>query len=149
VCSESESYVTTDGQSASLSWYKAPIRSLWPDFYYCQTVAGLLMWAALSDERMRLSFAITAGSRQRSHSRVRVPWDSRPYFTVSDLRLPISSSLTTRRATVEVFDLASIRECVFWSVLTSPLSFGRTAWTSPVLSVCYCVFVISLYRKPF
>jgi hypothetical protein len=23
--SESESYVTTDGQSASLSWYKAPI----------------------------------------------------------------------------------------------------------------------------
>jgi hypothetical protein len=30
--SESESYVTTDGQSASLSWYKAPIRSLRPDF---------------------------------------------------------------------------------------------------------------------
>jgi hypothetical protein len=31
--SESESYVTTDGQSASLSWYKAPIRGLRPDFY--------------------------------------------------------------------------------------------------------------------
>jgi hypothetical protein len=30
--SESESYVTTDGQSASLSWYKAPIRGLRPDF---------------------------------------------------------------------------------------------------------------------
>jgi hypothetical protein len=29
---ESESYVTTDGQSASLSWYKAPIRGLRPDF---------------------------------------------------------------------------------------------------------------------
>jgi hypothetical protein len=26
--SESESYVTTDGQSASLSWYKAPIWGL-------------------------------------------------------------------------------------------------------------------------
>jgi hypothetical protein len=29
----SESYVTTDGQSASLSWYKAPIRGLRPDFF--------------------------------------------------------------------------------------------------------------------
>jgi hypothetical protein len=45
-----------------------------------------------------------AASSQRSLSRVRVPWDSRPYFTVSDLRLPISSPLTTRRVTVEVFD---------------------------------------------
>jgi hypothetical protein len=32
--SESESYVTTDGQSASLSWYKAPIRGLRPDFFF-------------------------------------------------------------------------------------------------------------------
>jgi hypothetical protein len=31
--SESESYVTTDGQSASLSWYKAPIRGLRPNFF--------------------------------------------------------------------------------------------------------------------
>jgi hypothetical protein len=31
--SESESYVTTDGQSTSLSWYKAPIRGLRPDFF--------------------------------------------------------------------------------------------------------------------
>jgi hypothetical protein len=30
---ESESYVTTDGQSASLSWNKAPILVLRPDFY--------------------------------------------------------------------------------------------------------------------
>jgi hypothetical protein len=44
--SESESYVTTDGQSASLFWYKAPIRGLRADLYYCQTVAGLLMWGA-------------------------------------------------------------------------------------------------------
>jgi hypothetical protein len=68
-----ESYVTTDGQSASLSWNKAPIRGLRPDFYYCQTVAGLLMWGALSDERTGLSFTIAAGPRQRSHSQVRVP----------------------------------------------------------------------------
>jgi hypothetical protein len=43
---------------------------------------------ALSDERTDLSFTIVAGPRQRSHSRIRVPWDSWPYFTVSDSRLP-------------------------------------------------------------
>jgi hypothetical protein len=71
-----ESYVTTDGQSASLSWNKAPIWGLRPHFYYCQTVAGLLMWGALSDERAGLSFTIAAGPRQGSHSRVRVPLNS-------------------------------------------------------------------------
>jgi hypothetical protein len=38
----------TDGQSASLSWNKAPIWGLRPDWYYCQTVADLLMWGTLS-----------------------------------------------------------------------------------------------------
>jgi hypothetical protein len=51
-----------------------------------------------------LSFANATGPRQRSHSRVRVPWDSGPYFTVSDLGLPYSSPPTTRRVTAEVFD---------------------------------------------
>jgi hypothetical protein len=50
-------YVTTDGQSASLSCYKTPIWGLRADRYFCQAVAGLLMWGALSDERMGLSFA--------------------------------------------------------------------------------------------
>jgi hypothetical protein len=54
---EVQSYVTTDGQSASLSWNKAPLWGLRPDFYYCLTVASLLMWGALSDERTGLSFA--------------------------------------------------------------------------------------------
>jgi hypothetical protein len=48
ITSQSQSHVTTDGQSASLSWNKAPIWDLRPDFFYCQTVAGLLMWGALS-----------------------------------------------------------------------------------------------------
>jgi hypothetical protein len=111
--SESESYVTTDGQSASLSWYKAPIRGLRPDFY-CRTDYGirlivtfLIPWGALSDERMGLSFLSAAGPCQRSLSRVLVPWDLRPYFTVSDLRRPFSSPPTTRMVTVEVFDPAS------------------------------------------
>jgi hypothetical protein len=71
-------------------------------FITVKTVAGVLIWAALSNERTGLSFTIAAGSSQRSHSLVRVPWDSRPYFTVSDLKVPFSSPPTTRRATVAV-----------------------------------------------
>jgi hypothetical protein len=48
-------------------------------------------------------------SCQRSLSRVRVSWDSRPYISVSDSRLPFSLPPTTRRVTVEVFDPASTR----------------------------------------
>jgi hypothetical protein len=70
---ESESYVTTDGQPASLSWNKAPFWGLRPAIYYCLTVAGLLIWGALSDERTGLSFAISTGPRQRSHFLVRIP----------------------------------------------------------------------------
>jgi hypothetical protein len=80
--------------------------------FISQTVAGLLMWGAPSDERTGLSFTIAAGPRQHSHSWVRVPCDARPYFTVSDSRLPFSSPPTTRRVTVEVFELASTRESV-------------------------------------
>jgi hypothetical protein len=64
---ESESYVTTDGQSASLSWYKAPIRGLRPDFYFNTeyeirlTVTFLIPWGTLSDERTGLSFVCAAG----------------------------------------------------------------------------------------
>jgi hypothetical protein len=61
----------------------------------------------LSDESTCLSFVYAAGTRQRSLSWVLVPWDSWPYFTVSDLRLPFSSPPTTRRVTVKVFDHAS------------------------------------------
>jgi hypothetical protein len=76
-------------------------------------------------------FTISAGPLHCSHSWVRVPWDSLPYFTVSDSRLPqpggpgtriyipqekdspvipFSSPPTTRRAMVEVFDPASTQD---------------------------------------
>jgi hypothetical protein len=71
--SKCEFYVAIDRESASLSKNKAPIWGLRPAFYYCQTVAGLLMLGVLSDERTGVSFTIAAGPRQRSHSRVRVP----------------------------------------------------------------------------
>jgi hypothetical protein len=98
------------GQSASLSCNEAPIWGLRPDFYYCLTVASLLLWGALCDERTGLSFAIAVVSSQRSHSQVPVPWNSRPYFTVSDLKLHFSSPPTTGRATVEEFDSSSTRD---------------------------------------
>jgi hypothetical protein len=41
--SESESYVTTDGQLASLSWSKTPIWGLWPDLYYMCDSYGLVL----------------------------------------------------------------------------------------------------------
>jgi hypothetical protein len=67
------------------------------------------MCSALSDERTGPSFVYSAGPPKRSLSRIRIPWDSWPYFTLSDLSLPFSSPPTTRRITVEVFDSASTR----------------------------------------
>jgi hypothetical protein len=54
---QSESYVTTDSQSASLSWNKVTIWGSRADSYYCQRVARLLMRGALSDKRTGVSFA--------------------------------------------------------------------------------------------
>jgi hypothetical protein len=142
-----ESYVTTDGQSASLSWNKAPIWGLRPDFYYRRTVAGLLMWGALYDERTGLSFTIAAGSSQRSHSRVRVPWDSGPYFTVSDLRLPISSPPTTRRVTMGVFDPASTRVTLRVFSVSSYKPLARTPQKTPssiVNDACLLVHYLTM-----
>jgi hypothetical protein len=96
-----------------------------PSGAYCQILLLLdscgLMWGALSDERMGQSFTTAAGPRQRSHSLVRAPWDSRLYFTVSDSRYPFSSPPTTRRATVEVFDSASTLDSQTWPPQLSSL----------------------------
>jgi hypothetical protein len=96
LCSNSakrQSQIATDGQS---------IRSLGvePQLLLFDSY-GLVLWGALSDERTGLSFIIyaagprqrslsrvrvpfiyAAGPRQRSLSQVRVPWDSWPYFTL-------------------------------------------------------------------
>jgi hypothetical protein len=127
--------LTTDHQSASLSWNKASISSLRQDFYCCQTVAGLLMWGALSDEKTGLSFTTAAGARQRSHSRFRDPWNPRLYFTVSDSRLPFSSPPTTRRVRVEVFDPAYTRVAVSYSKSKSGPSHITTDGQSVSLGV--------------
>jgi hypothetical protein len=88
-------------------------------FITCVIVTVLFFWGALSDERSGLSFVCAAGPCQRSLSLVQVPWNLRPYFTVSDLRLPFSSPPTTRRITVEVFDPASTRVHITdWTIHT-------------------------------
>jgi hypothetical protein len=82
---------------------------------------------ALFDEWMGLSFTIDADPRQRSHSRVLDPLDSRQYFIVSDSRLPFSSPPTTRRAKVEVLDPASTRDYLLPCLENSSgfITFGR------------------------
>jgi hypothetical protein len=58
---------------------------------------------------------------QRSLSQVRVPWDSRQYFTVSDLRLRFSSPPTTLSVTAFTSLISTLhrpqgkhRLCCFW-----------------------------------
>jgi hypothetical protein len=95
---EYESYVTIDGQSASLSWCQGPNWCLRPNFYYCQTVAGLCRAPSLTRGRvcplqllLALSSAVIFGSQSRG-----TRW---LYFTVSDSIFPFSSPPTTHRAT--------------------------------------------------
>jgi hypothetical protein len=77
----------------------SPIWGSWPDISYPLTVTISF------DERTGLSFVYAVAPRQRSLYWVRLPWNSWPYFTLSDSRLPFSSPPMTRRVTVEVFDI--------------------------------------------
>jgi hypothetical protein len=67
---------------------------------------------------MGLSFTIAAGPRQRIYSRVRVPWDSRPYFTVSDRDFPFCLLLR----------LAGLRRGY-----STPLPHGNPATAEPIV----------------
>jgi hypothetical protein len=50
--SQIRSYFTTDGESASMSWYLAPLRDLSEGC--CLKVAVFFLWDVLSDERTGL-----------------------------------------------------------------------------------------------
>jgi hypothetical protein len=100
-------------------------------------------WGALSDERTGLSFVCAAGPCQRSLSRVLVPWDLRPYITVSDLRLPFSSPPTTRRVAVELFDPAST-QVISYSFYFYPYLYGSLCTLACLCSdICnaFCIHV--------
>jgi hypothetical protein len=73
--SQSQSYITTDGQSASPSWSQALIwdpRQIFPilSLIIVLTVSGLLMWGTLSDEKLGLYFSVFAGHSQHSLSHI-------------------------------------------------------------------------------
>jgi hypothetical protein len=94
--SQSQSHIVTDSQSISKSWCWAPSGALDPIFITLWQLRLFLGGGgAISDERMGLTFVYAAGPCQR---------------TVSDLRLPFSSSPTIRSVTAEVFEPASTRE---------------------------------------
>jgi hypothetical protein len=73
------------------------------------------------DKRMGLSFTIAAGPHQRRHSRVRVQWDSWPYFTVSDSRLPF------------LLPPGGIRPHLCFD--SPDIAFGQTTQKTPLLPV--------------
>jgi hypothetical protein len=85
----------------------------------------LSLWGTLSDGRTGLSCVYAAGPSQCSLSQVRVPRDSWPYFTVSDLRLPFLSPPMTRMVMVEVFDPAYTR--VYWPTQSYVTTNGQSA----------------------
>jgi hypothetical protein len=58
----------------------SPLRPTTSIFFSTEHLRLLSLWNILSKTRMGLSFTIAAGPHQRSHSRVRVPLDSRSYF---------------------------------------------------------------------
>jgi hypothetical protein len=133
--SQSQSYVTTDRQSASLSRCQAPICGLWPDFYYCQRVEALLMWALSRTRertcRLQLLLALASavflgsdsrGTRDHIYS---LRFESSPTWRNGSSYLyppgtrwsnytprhwvPFLSPPKTGRATVKVFNPASTR----------------------------------------
>jgi hypothetical protein len=74
------SYFTTDSQSVSQSWYRVPLRDLWPDIISCRNVAvwnlRSCIYGAPSLTRGRVC------NLRCNHSMVRVTQNPKPYFTV-------------------------------------------------------------------
>jgi hypothetical protein len=114
--SQSQSHIATDGRSVSQSVIQSVSKSL------CRASSGAHNHIFITVWQLRscfcgvpslttewVSFVYAGGPCQLSFSRVRIPRDSRPYFTVSDLRLTFSSPPTARRVMVDVFDPASTR----------------------------------------
>jgi hypothetical protein len=126
--SQSQSYVTTDDKSATLSWNKAPIWDLWPDLYYCQVVAVFLC-GALSLTRGRvcclqlllvLTSAVILGSESVGN---------RDPILLSQIRnFPFRRLLRLARENLRAFLLAS---CWVWTVLNwlGIETRGRIFWT--------------------
>jgi hypothetical protein len=108
--SESESYVTTDGQSASLSWNKEPI---WCLQIYFITVSHLrVCWCGAFSLKKRRSVVWNClwFSPAQSFSGPS-PLGLVTIFYCLRIETSLSSPPMTRNTTVEIFDPASTRDC--------------------------------------
>jgi hypothetical protein len=120
--SQSQSYFTTGGlQPISSSWLQAPWDPRPVILFFNRTLAVLSLCNILSAERMGLSFTLLLALASVFILRFETPptWRARSVFIFPGTGwlcythrhwVPFPSPLTTRRATVEVFDLASIRD---------------------------------------
>jgi hypothetical protein len=106
--SPSPSHIATDGLSVSKSWCRAPSGTHGQIFITVEYY-GFVFCVAPSMTRGRVCLIHATGPCQHSLSRVRVPWYSWPYFTVSNLRLPFLLPPTTRRVTVEVASIILLK----------------------------------------
>jgi hypothetical protein len=130
--------------TAWLVYYRLSVTS--PSLILRPTVSRLVyLWkktpvcVALSDERTGLSFTVAPGSRQPSHFYVRVSWDSLPYFTLSDSRLPVSSPLTTRKVTIDVSDNSrNPHFCCLWRLDTDRIEKKPFLWCRAIIVVETC-----------
>jgi hypothetical protein len=100
---QSQSHIVTDRQSVSKSWCRAPSEAHDQIFLTVSQLRSCLCGAP-SWMRGLICLLYMLLSLASAISRIQVPWDLRPYFTVSDLKIPFSLPFTTRRFTVEVFD---------------------------------------------
>jgi hypothetical protein len=120
---ESESYITTDSQSASLSWNKAPIWGLRPYFYVRQLrfcdVGRSLWW-----ENGSVVYNCCCPSPAQSFSGPS-PVGLVTIFYCLRFETSFLSPPTTHRATVEVFDRAS-NSLILLTNCSSFSNFERT-----------------------
>jgi hypothetical protein len=119
--SQNQSHISTDGESVSqsVSLGVEPHLGLMTRYLLLFDTFGLDFVGRPLWREDRSVFVYAPGPCQRSLSRVRVPWDSWPYFNASGLRLPFSSPPTTRRVMVEVFDPAFTLGQLNWFSLYS------------------------------
>jgi hypothetical protein len=93
---QSQSYFTTDSQSVSMSWCRAPLWGPWPDFTFFFCFAGKLLCSssccALSDERTSLQIVVQSVSGQSRGGLISIH-----YSLIWDYCVPFPSPLTTRR----------------------------------------------------
>jgi hypothetical protein len=123
--SESESELLYDWRFTANQFVLAPspLRLTARIFFLQLNTCGHGPYLTSSLTRGWLSLTIAAGPRQGIHCRVRVPWDSRPYFTVSDSRLPFCRLL--RRAGLR------------WRYSTPP-PHGGLSWYGPRRKHIFC-----------